>query len=150
VYHDDLHINLNGAGQVLLDLDVWVGGQTLVGDGEWTESVGISGEMPVHVEITYLDENGEKFLWDRGFLIYGFGIAANVEVIDKATWTHVTVDLLDDEVRTNPKGDLLPPPATITKIMVYGNGWDFSGAVGNLSIQSISESESISIQERSE
>jgi hypothetical protein len=135
VYQEDLHIDLSGAGQVMVDVDVWVGGQTLAGIGEWTETAGIAGEMPVHLEVTYLDANGEKFLWDRGFLVYGFTVAENIEIVEKAVWTHFSFDLLDDTVRMNPKGDLLPPPTTITKVMVYGNGWDFSGAVGNLSIQ---------------
>ncbi len=135
VYQNNLHIDLSGAEQILLDFDVWVGGQTRIGEGEWTDVAGIAGEMPVHVEITYLDRHGETFLWDRGFLIYGFTLAKNAETIEKAVWTHITLDLLDDTIRLNPKGDLLPPPTTITKVMVYGNGWNFSGAVGKLSIK---------------
>ena len=135
VYQSNLHIDVSGAGQAVVDFDVWVGGQMLAGDGKWTDTAGIAGEMPVHVEITYLDADGETFLWDRGFLIYDFAVAKHAEIIEKAAWTHITLDLLDDALRLNPKGDPLPPPATITKVMVYGNGWDFSGAVGNLSIQ---------------
>lgn len=135
VYQDDQHIDLSGAKQVMVDVDVWVGGQSLTGIGEWTETAGITGEMPVHLEITYLDANGEKFLWDCGFLVYGFSMAENVKVLEKAVWTHFSFDLLDDTVRINPRGDLLPSPTTITKVMVYGNGWDFSGAIGNLSIR---------------
>jgi hypothetical protein len=116
-----------------------------MGHGKLTESLSITGEVPVHVEITYLDAQGEKFLWDRGFMVFGFSMVDHVHVIKKGVWTHFSFDLMDDAVRTNPKGDVLPPPATILKVMVYGNGQDFTGAVGNLKLYTAPET--LEIQE---
>lgn len=136
-----------------LCLDVWVGYHTLKNTGWWAEERGGSGEMPVHVTVVYRDRGGQQQRWDHGFLLdnkaqdvlwlnpktgkreykTGKTTLRNVTPVLKDSWSHFCFDLLDSNTRKDVKGhQTLPRPATITRIMLYGNGWDFRGAAGNV------------------
>jgi hypothetical protein len=129
VYQNDLDLEISGANTLILELDVWVGGQTLDGAG-W-----LSNEAPVLLEIMYLDQEDRTHTWRRGFIMHGEAEVQSITLVQQAVWTHVSVDLMDAQNRLDEFGSAMPAPATILKVMVYGNGWDFKGAVGNLSLK---------------
>jgi hypothetical protein len=129
LYQDDLELNVSGANTLMIDLDVWVGGQTLDGAG-W-----LGNEAPMLLEIMYLDQESRTHTWRRGFIMHGEVELEHIMTVPQATWTHVSFDLMDAQNRLDQFDSAMPAPATILKVMVYGNGWDFKGAVGNLCIR---------------
>lgn len=131
VYQDDLYSDVTDAKNLMVDMDVWVGGQTLDGAG-W-----LGNEVPVLLEIMYLDQEDRTHTWRRGFIMHGEVELLHITTLPQATWTHVSFDLMNAEHRLDRLGAAMPPPAKLLKVMVYGNGWDFKGAVGNLCIQKI-------------
>ena len=134
----DLDVDLSGAEQLMLCLDVWVGYHTLRNTGRRSDVKGGMGEMPVQITVHYLDANGNQERWSHGFLIQNVGDTTlqNYTLVPAAEWSHVCLDLMDDEVRKDPLGEqTLPRPSTITQVRLFGSGWDFKGAVGNALLQ---------------
>jgi hypothetical protein len=134
----DIDVDLSGAEQLMLCLDVWVGYHTLRNTGSWSDVKGGMGEMPVQITVHYLDASGNQERWSHGFLVPNEGDTdlENYTLVPTAEWSHVCFDLMDDAVRKNPPGELtLPPPTTITQVRLFGSGWDFKGAVGNALLQ---------------
>jgi hypothetical protein len=130
----DLEVDVLGAEQVNLCLDVWVGYHTLQNSGRSSESQGSEGEMPAHITVRYLDASGNQGRWSHGFLIRSEGETSlqNYTLVPAAEWSHVCVDLTDEGVLKDPRGEqTLPRPVTITQVRLFGDGWDFKGAVGN-------------------
>lgn len=152
--YQDLDVDVSGADRLLLSLDVCVASQTLDGSGWRTEERRGRGEMPARVSIVYLDEGGDEQVWDHGFTtisdssrVYyitnpktgqeevkypGVTEFRNATKINAAEWSHFSFDLLDENVRMDPWGDVvLPEPVTLIRISLYGNGWDFRAAIKN-------------------
>jgi hypothetical protein len=93
------------------------------------------GETPVHICISYKDKSGQAQSWHYGFLIHADEESSlkNFSVVKPHEWQHVAFDLLNNNMRRDPRGlKVLPPPALITRIYVYGSGWDYRGGVTNL------------------
>ena len=139
-----------------LCLDVWVDYHTLTPTGWWWEERSVNEKMPVEIAVLYLDRTGKSHQWSHSFLShhnaplvlwvnpdtgkweYKSGITAskNITPVPKASWGHFCFDLMDETIRKDPKAQrVLPKPARLTRILVYGNGWDFRGAVGNVMLR---------------
>jgi hypothetical protein len=152
-----LDVDVSGSEKLILELDARVDWHTLRGTGWWSEERGGPGETPVHIGVSYVDDHGKGQSWHYGFLIHEKGGALawrnpqtgeiekksakttrkNYTVILPGKWHHASFDLLDEEVRRDPRGaEALPRPARVTRIYVYGSGWDFRGSVANLSLRS--------------
>ncbi len=151
-----LAVDVTNAGRLILELDARVDSHTLKGTGWYSEQHDGPGETPVHLCVSYVDENGKSHAWHYGFLLHAEGEVVwwenprtgqrerkpaetrltNVTVVEPGQWHHASFDLLDDAVRRDPRGrTTLPRPAKITRIYVYGSGWDFSAGVRNLSLR---------------
>jgi len=137
--YQDLNADVSGAKKLELCLDVWVGYHTLPNTGWWSEQNNGSGEMPVHITVAYEDGNGQSYSWDHGFMLSNSGgtTLKNVSIVPQAVWNHRCFNLMSDAVRKDPKRQkVLPRPAKITRVSLYGNGWDFHGAAGNVLLSS--------------
>jgi hypothetical protein len=122
--------------------------------------------MPVEITLLYLDATGKSQQWNHKFLIhhkapavlwvnpdtgkweYKSGVTApqNVTPVPKASWCHFCFDLMDEAIRKDVKRRrILPKPARLTRILLYGSGWDFRGGVGNVMLKGdrISTEESV-------
>ena len=135
--YQDLEAEVSGARSLELCLEVKVSQQSLPNTGWWSEQNNGSGEMPVHITVTYEDQKGETYNWDYGFLAGNSGGTKlkNFAVVGKETKKHFCFDLMKPSVRKDPRRlKTLPAPAKIKRIALYGNGWDFKGAVGNVSL----------------
>ncbi len=151
--YQNLDVDVRNTRTLSLCLDVWVDYHTLERTGWWWEERDENGQMPVEITVLYLDKTGKSHQWSHGFLIdhhasavlwvdpdtgkweYKDGIAApqNITPVPKASWCHFCFDLLDEAIRKDLKGQrALPKPARLIRILLYGNGWDFRGAVGNV------------------
>ena len=133
-----LDLDVSEARRVELCLDIWVGYHTLKNTGWFAEEYGRLNEMPVHVRIDYLDEAGLQQTWHHGFLTRHDGTTSmsNYTLVPAAKWRYFCFDILDDQVRRGPYGrETLPQPIEIQRVQLFGNGWDFKGAVGNVMLR---------------
>ena len=129
-----LELDVSQAKRLELCLDVWVGYHTLKNTGWFAEEHGWLNEMPVHIRVDYLDRAGSQQIWHHGFLITHNGntTMTNFTLVPRAMWRHFCFNLLDNHLRRGPYGrEILPPPVELSRIVLFGNGWDFKGAVGN-------------------
>lgn len=139
---------------MVLSLEAKVDSHTLKGTGWWSAERGGPGEMPVHVQVDYVDVEGKARSWSHGFLVRAKSeevlwlnpetgireyrkdvpLLRNATPVPAGQWVWVRFDLMDDAVRRDPAGELLPRPAKLTRIHLFGNGWDFRGAVRNVAL----------------
>ena len=95
---------------------------TLSGSG-WG---GGAGEYPVHIYVYYKDANDNEKVWSWGFLAMANSDShKNYNIVNSNEWYSFESQNL---MNLNPK------PKIITKIVVGGNGWDFSGMIDNLAL----------------
>jgi hypothetical protein len=134
---------------------VTVFSHSLANEGWWGEKKTGSPEMPVHVAVEYLDDKGQKQTWDHGFLLHaaasenlqqnpatkmweikkGESSLLNVTPLVKGEPGRFCFALLEDEVRRDLRGEtVLPRPRTLTRLKLFGNGWDFKAAVANVKL----------------
>jgi hypothetical protein len=134
-----LDVDVTEAEKVALELDVRVDSHTLKGTGWWSEQRGGPGETPVHICVSYKDAAGKSHAWHWGFIVHQGSRKTSVRnctTVKGGAWHHGSFDLLDDRVRQEAQGKfVLPRPARITRVYVYGSGWDFEGGVRNLSLR---------------
>ena len=148
-------VNTTDARRLILELDVRVNSHTLRGTGWWSEKRGGTGETPVHICVSYLGSDGRSHAWHYGFLVHATGIVVywrnpatgqrerksadtslqNFLVPKPGQWRQVSFDLLDDAVRRGPRGEAMPRPSRITRVYLYGSGWDFEAGVRNISLR---------------
>lgn len=151
--YQNLDVDVFNTRSLSLCLDVWVDYHTLEHTGWWWEARDGNAEMPVEMTVLYLDKTGKSYQWNHKFLIqhnapavlwvnpdtgkweYRSGVtpSQNVTPLPKASWGHFCFDLMDETSRKDGQGRrILPKPARLTRILLYGSGWDFRGAVGNV------------------
>ncbi|MGB9810845.1 MAG: hypothetical protein ACPLSN_03770, partial [Dictyoglomus turgidum] len=108
-----------------LSFDILVSLQELDSDG-WA-----GGEYPANVELVFVDENNEEYVYKKCFILRGSKInypENNVTEIDSGDFYHFEIDLMQDhEILEN----ILSHPY-LKEIRVGGSGWDFVGAVDNI------------------
>lgn len=121
-------------GKLVLAFDVQVDHHSLANSGWWSDSRGGSGEYPAKVVIAFMDSNGERIEWARGFLYRHDGSTklVNFTLVPKGQWVHFEADLFASQNWVDEWGKPLPSPVTLTDVFVGGNGWDFAGALTNL------------------
>lgn len=116
--------------KLVLAMDVWVSEENISPD------ILTGMQAPVHVELEYVDYNGNDQIWRHCFVIYEPPDALkspHIQVVEKEKWTHVVFDLADPKMLVAPyKTEALPKIHTIYSINIFGNGKDFKGAVGNV------------------
>lgn len=120
-----------------LSFDVWIDSHSLKGTGKWSEQHGGDGEMPVMISIYFQGEDTKHYYWTYGFISEENpkekSSIRNVMKITKQKWHHFSCVIPDDIVWSDSRQiNRLPRPKQIKQIMVFGKGWDFSGAIGNL------------------
>lgn len=110
-----------------LSFDILISLQELDSDG-WA-----GGEYPASVEVIFVNKNGEEYVYKKCFILRGSTInypENNVTEIDGGDFYHFEVDLMQDpEILEN----MLAHPY-LKEIRVGGSGWDFVGAVDNISL----------------
>jgi hypothetical protein len=137
----DVFIDLSQYDDVRLRLDVMPMFQSLVGGG-W-----VGGEYPIMVQIAFIDQRGEPQTWTYGFLYDGEFQYENVTRVEQNAWFKYTSpnlkEVLPDcadaqrvyDMRVIMKSHEYKPPVIptyITRILVYGSGWDFQGRADNV------------------
>lgn len=119
----DLTRSVSGFSMLFVDAEVDVlseeGGNIAGRDPKWYP------EGAVQLRMSYLDSAGKPGEWYHGFYYGG------VDRPDSAHFTKVTQAVWHTYMSENLKF-LSPPPKTITKISVYGFGWNFKGRVADL------------------
>jgi hypothetical protein len=131
-----LDFDVKGYGSLWLSMKVLVERHTLPNSGWWSDQNAGSGEYPVKVSLTFLDEQGQSFEWAYGFMITHDGATAlrNFFIEPGGEWSSFETDVFDASQWLGPLGQPLPRPVHLTRITVGGSGWDFKGAVANLSL----------------
>lgn len=84
------------------------------------------GVYPITIELEYLDENGTTHLWKHGFLyVEKIKYGKIGEKIPQNQWySYTSKNLLE----------LTPKPKIITKVNLYGDGWEFWARVANVQL----------------
>jgi hypothetical protein len=138
----DVFIDLSQYNDVKLKLDVCPMYQSLSGGGY------VGGEYPVMVQIAFIDEQNNPYVWTYGFIYDGETEYKNVTKIDQFKWfTYESPNLKEilpdsaDEKRLSdmqkwgqPFFEYKPPvkPKYITRVLVFGSGWDFKSRADNI------------------
>jgi len=126
---------------LILSLDVWIDYHTLKDTGKWAKKHGGLGELPLMISMKYQDVNDILQVWNYGFITKSGRVddsraQINISYITKRKWHHYDINILSDSVRRDSSGKVLPRPKKILQVNVYGKGWDFRGAIGNLKLSS--------------
>jgi len=137
----DVFIDLSQYDDIRLRLDVKPMFQSLVGGG-W-----VGGEYPIMVQVAFIDQRGDPQTWTYGFIYDGDSQYENVAKIEQDKWftytspnlKEVSPDCADaqrvfDMQVIVKSHEYNPPviPTYITRILVYGSGWDFQGRADNI------------------
>jgi len=138
----DVFIDLSQYKEVKLRLDVCPMYQSLPGGGY------VGGEYPIMVQIAFIDEQNNPYVWTYGFIYDGETEYKNVTKIDQFKWlTYTSPNLKEilpdsaDEKRLSdmkqwgqPYFEYKPPvkPKYITRVLVFGSGWDFKSRADNM------------------
>ncbi len=114
--------DLTGKKTLKLAFDILISLQELDSDG-WA-----GGEYPASVELVFVDQNNEEYIYKNCFILKGSTInypENNVTEIESGDFYHFEVDLMQD-----PKiaENILSHPY-LKEIRIGGSGWDFVGAV---------------------
>ena len=140
----DVRIDLADYENLQFALDVNPMAQSLSGGG-WASGC----EYPVAIELSYLDQNGIPHRWQHGFYFKGDDRYDGSSKIPAGRWhsyasprlSLLTPICADAQRRVGHNRyhksrihayDPSSRPAIITRIVLFGGGWDFSGRAANL------------------
>ncbi|MBD3180826.1 sigma-70 family RNA polymerase sigma factor [Candidatus Poribacteria bacterium] len=140
----DVYIDLSKYNELYLQMDMKPIYQSLEGTG-WAGG----GEYPVNVELTFVDEKGIGYRWLHGVYYKGESKypSSSTKVGQKQWHTYISPNLkemipvcadavLVEDGRRYGKGyhEYNPPvvPKAITRILIFGGGWDFIGRADNI------------------
>ncbi len=117
--------DITGKKSLKLALDILISLQELDSDG-WA-----GGEYPANVELVFVNQNNEEYVYKKCFILKGSNInypENNVTEIESGDFYHFEIDLMQD-----PKiaENILSYPH-LKEIRIGGSGWDFGGAVDNV------------------
>ena len=140
--HQNVYIDLSKHEALYLQLDVKSIEHSLEGSG-WSGG----GENPVCIELGFLDQNGEPHRWIHGFYHKGqdrYDTSTKVQQNEWFTYTSPNLKKIiplcghEKNVRDDWFGVALHQydpdlePKVITRILLRGSGWDFTGRTDNL------------------
>ena len=124
-------IDLRGCGSLKLSFDVRVDDYTLLNSGARFHAD--HGEYPAKITIRFLDSEGQRIEWTRGFLHeYDGTHLVNYTIVPPGGWYTYEVNLLVPENWVDHNGEPLPPPVILHEFNVSGSGYDYVGAITNL------------------
>jgi hypothetical protein len=131
-----VNIDVREYTRLLLSVDVRVDAHNLPNSGWWSEQNNGSGEYPVKIMLLFTDARGAPLEWSFGFLATHDGSTQiqNYMLLPAGEWSALQTDVLSPRQWVDPRGSPLPAPAMLTEVLVGGGGWDFAGAVTNLSL----------------
>ncbi len=140
--HQDVYIDLSEHEALYLQLDVKSIEHSLEASG-WSGG----GENPVCIELGFLDQKGEPHRWIHGFYHKGQDRYTTSTKIRQNEWfTYTSPNLKEiiplcgheENVRDDWFGIAMHQydpdlePKAITRILLRGSGWDFTGRADNL------------------
>jgi RNA polymerase sigma factor (sigma-70 family) len=140
----DTYIDLSKYDELYLQLDVKPMYQSLSGGG-WAGG----GEYPVTVELAYIDQKGTAYRWRHGIYYKDESrySDSSTKLPQNAWFTYTSPNLKEilpvcaDKLRVEDGRrwgkefrEYEPPvnPEVITRILIFGGGWDFIGRADNL------------------
>jgi len=140
----NVYITLSKYDELYLQMDMKPIYQSLIGGG-WAGG----GEYPVNVELTFIDEKGTGYRWRHGVYYKGESsyISSSTKVAQDQWHTYTSSNLKEmipicaDEKLVKDGGnygreyhEYNPPitPKIITRILIFGGGWDFIGRADNI------------------
>ena len=148
----DLYIDLSKYKEVCLQLDVKPVFQSLSGGG-WAGGA----EYPVTVQIAFFDQRDERQLWSHGFYYKDTSDYDDATKVERGAWftfrspnlKEVKPDCADEKLVSdgqrwgrNVRRYIDPVvPKTITRIVVFGAGWDYTGRADNIQFVLIPDAE---------
>jgi hypothetical protein len=138
-----VEVDVSDVHCLLLGVALRVDSHSLKNSGWCSDRRGGSGEYPVHIRLDYLDEKEKPSFFNHGFLTTDNDGARRVDFtrVPKKKWIFFGADLMDPQSRKAPdpgRPDKFPrPPCILGKLHLYGNGWDFKGAVNHACIVAI-------------
>jgi len=110
-----------------LSFDILISLQELDSDG-WA-----GGEYPAQVALIFTNENNEEYVYKKCFILKGSTInypENNVTEIEGGDFYNFEIDLMEEpEIYNN----IISHPY-LKEIIIGGSGWDFVGAVDNISL----------------
>ncbi len=141
----NVFIDLSQYEEVFLELDIKPIFQSLEGGG------GAGGpEYPATVQIAFIDQRGEPHVWNRGFYYKGTSVYDNATKVEQEQWFHyvspnlkeVMPDCADQKITSDSlewhrSRHLYKPsviPAYITRVLIFGYGWDYKARVDNIEL----------------
>lgn len=117
--------DVTGKSSLKLSFDILISLQELDSDG-WA-----GGDYPAKVELVFVDQNNEEYVYKKCFILKGSTInylENNVTEIDSEDFYHFEIDLMQDpQIAENILSHLY-----LKEIRIGGSGWDFVGAVDNV------------------
>ena len=139
----NVFIDLSQYKEVFLELDVKPIFQSLPGGG------GAGGpEYPVTVQVAFIDQRGEPHVWNRGFYYKDKSRYDNATKVEQGKWLHYTSpnlkeimpDCADEKITLDSlewgrgRHKYNPPviPTYITRVLVFGYGWDYEARADNI------------------
>ncbi len=138
----DVFIDVSKYKDIRLKLDVKPMYQSLSGSG------GAGGEYPAMVQVAFIDQRDEPHVWTYGFYYEGMNFYDCAMQVGQDTWLNYTSPNLKeilpdcaDEKRNYDKSawplmthEYKSPviPKYITRVLVFGSGWDFRGMADNI------------------
>jgi hypothetical protein len=149
----DVYIDLSKYEELYLQLDVKPMFQSLTGGG-WAGG----GEYPVCVELAFIDQNGVPHRWQHGFYYKDVDKYPTSTKVEEGAWfTFVSPNLKEiiplcgckenvDDMKNWFGTDMhlyKPPviPKVITRVLLFGGGWDYTGRADNLQFKTTLEGE---------
>ena len=123
--YKDLNIEVTGSTKVSFDAKA-VSRSVGAGCG-WT-----CGEYPANVQLTVEDEAGNEYVAK-----YSVNYGSDIEDKERSDFKQFAISIPRDTWErgiTYTITDAWPQATRITKVVIYGNGWDFEGYVDNLAI----------------
>jgi hypothetical protein len=154
--YQDLQVDVSPATSLAMSLDVLIDRDSV--DATRARLVGLetAGLAPVRVRVTYQGVDRRWYHWEHAFLggrydplVFdldeetgalslkeGATLTEPVTVMAPGRWCRFEFDLMDDAARRDPAtGVVYPRPAWVARISLYGTGWDFRGAAGNVALR---------------
>ncbi len=140
----DLYIDLSEYDELHLQIDMKPVYQSLSGGG-WAGG----GEYPVTIELAYIDEKGTGYIWRHGVYYKDESrySDSSTKVSQSAWFTYISPNLKEilpvcaDKLRVEDGRkwgrdfrEYDPPviPKVITRILIFGGGWDYIGRADGL------------------
>ena len=107
--------------------------------GESTNCGTTPGEAPAGVQVNYSDEDSQYVVWGRSFLYQNTTASTskvrNFTMVPRSSFYSFTLDLAAPGALASGYGSpVLKRPVFIYAIQFGGDGWDFTGAVDDVSL----------------